>query len=201
MRPYELMNPARCREWLDLCASVAQTTSRLADCQQRWQQQTLRPSNRQRAKTFNDSVKELFADPRLVATLGYLLQWACEDNEGYARTFRLIAHGESALCPFHPDGLSFAVDVCNGLKGDRGIFTHRGQSGYVVVPGWQRQEADRRLDVDSARDWLHRRCGGARDASGLRAEVRSALSMDAFYLAFPDDELGAAEMYKTATSR
>lgn len=170
MRPYELMTPTRSRKWLELCEPAAQETLQLIGSAP--------------ADHFVPFEDEFFGDPRSAASLGLLLQWACEDNDSYAATFRPIAFGEQALSPFHHDGIGFAVNVVrNGIMDDWSIFAHWGQGGYVIVPEWQRQDADRRFDFDWAPDWLYRRCGGARDAAELPDEVRDALHVRAIEFA------------------
>lgn len=173
MRPYELMTATRSRKWLELCEPAAQETLQLIGSGP--------------ADSFVPFEDEFFGDPMKAAALGFLLQWACEDNESYAPTFRPIAHSEQALCPFHHDGIGFAVNlVRNGIMDDWEIFAHWGQGGYVIVPEWQRQDADRRFDFDWAPDWLYRRCGGVRDAADLPGDLRDALHVRAIELAMAD---------------
>ncbi|VTV18778.1 MULTISPECIES: hypothetical protein [unclassified Variovorax] len=180
MQSYELMTAARSRGWLALCAGVARETLQLA--------------GHGPTDSFVPHEDEFFASPMKAGALGLLLQWACEDNESYAATFGPIAFSESALCPFHQDGIGFAVNVVrNGMLDDWEIFAHWGQGGYVIVPDWQRQDADRRFDFAWAPDWLYRRCGGARDAAELPGDVRDALHVRAIELAVADGSEELAE--------
>ncbi|OUM00053.1 hypothetical protein [Variovorax sp. JS1663] len=174
------MTAARCGAWLALCAGEAQETLQLGGHGPR---ETLVP--------FQD---EFFSDPMKTGALGLLLQWACEDNESYAAAFGPIAYSERALSPFHHEGIDFAVSVVrNGIMDDWEIFAHWGQAGYVIVPEWQRQDADRRFNFAWAPDWLYRRCGGARDAAALPDEVRDALHVQAIELAVADGHEELAE--------
>lgn len=175
MRNYELMTATLCRQWLDTCAVMAQETRQLEGQAPR--------------SSFIPFEDEFFADPVSVASLGLLLQWACEDNESYARSFRAVSFGESSLCPFHSDGIDLAVNlVRNGINDDWEIYAHWGDKGYVVVPEAHRQASDRRFDAPWAPDWLYRRCGGVRSPAELDPEVSTALHCRAIELA-----VGAAE--------
>jgi hypothetical protein len=174
------MNATRCREWLDLCAGVAQ--------------QTLQVSGQPPVTDWIRPQDEFFSDPIQVAALGFLLQWACEDGETYATTFRQISPSEQALCPFHHEGVDFAVNVVrNGVMDDWEIFAHWGPGGYVLVPEWQRQDADRRFNSAWAPDWLYRRCGGVRNAASLPQECRDALHIRAIELASNSEQLADDE--------
>jgi hypothetical protein len=164
------MTTARCRQWLELCASFAQESLHLAG---QASQSSLIP--------FED---EFFAGSMNVGAFGLLLQWACEDNETFAAAFRPIAHGEQALCPFHHDGIGFIVNVVrNGIMDDWEIFAHWGEGGYVIVPEDRRLPSDRRFDHAWAPDWLYRRCGGARTPDQLPQQEADALHVRAIELA------------------
>lgn len=170
MRNFELMTEALCRQWLDTCAVVAQETRQLEGQGPR--------------SSFVPFEEDFFADPVSVASLGLLLQWACEDNESYARTFRAVSFGESSLCPFHSDGIDLAVNlVGNGINDDWEIFAHWGAAGYEVVPESHRQDSDRRFDYEWAPGWLYRRCGGVRGPAELDPEVAAALHCRAIEVA------------------
>lgn len=170
MRNFELMNEGLCRQWLALCAGFAQETLQLAGHAPR--------------SDFVPFERDFFADRTSVAALGLLLQWACEDNSGYAETFRAVASGDAALCPFHSDGIDLAVNlVRNGINDDWEIFAHWGDKGYVVVREAERQASDRRFNSQWAPDWLYRRCGGARSPAELDPDVSAALHCRAIDLA------------------
>ena len=105
-------------------------------------------------------------DPRSVACMGYLMQWAVMAPDEYARFVQDVAKGYANTNIGHPEGWSLMQNIVhNGIMDDWDIgLEWDAAHGFVLAPwDFDQIRPQQMFNFDTAPAWLHMRVGGPLD--------------------------------------